>query len=196
VDVVASSTVVYYAIHRQSFTPVTQSSAVANTQGVDFTPQADDDIYSDEWYCDAEGNVNMSGGYACSAIFDLTQNVAWLCYQANSAECQSFKFSSTETNATPGYRADFVIENNTNQYASNNNWPDFSPVTMVSDAAVVTGQGTGPLSNWVDTVTDPYVNLLLDWTTGGPSMVDVSVNKNANIGNGVSWNPVYEGSQR
>ena len=37
-------------------------------QGVDFTPNAGDEVFVQEWYCDSKGHVKMAGGYGCSIM--------------------------------------------------------------------------------------------------------------------------------
>jgi len=35
-----------------------------------FTPIPNDTIYSVEWYCDSQGNLNLNGGYGCTFLED------------------------------------------------------------------------------------------------------------------------------
>jgi hypothetical protein len=144
-----------------------------NTQGVNFTPNAGDSMQSEVWYCDAAGNINMQGGYECSKIVDFTQNVEWDCTKAGDPTCPSEVIPPTSFH---GQYADFVVELDTDEVsgaAYADEWPNFSTITMSTDALVVTGDSS--TGTHVNVGTDPAVQVAPDWTTGVPSFVDMSV---------------------
>jgi len=145
-----------------------------------FTPKQGDSIYAQEWYCDAKGNKNLSGGYACTYMFDNTQGIAWNCTQAGSKGCQSYALPNTDlVNGYLGQTAGFIIENDTPEVVKKNQeWPDFAPVTMTGSAFVVKGNGTSGIGTWVSTskcascshspTVDPEILLNTDATASVP----------------------------
>jgi len=165
-------------IHRQDFASADPASAF-DGEGADFTPRSGDLIYSQVWYCDAKGNENLSGGYACSLMIDVTQNVEWECDQRDGAECQSFAIKASELkNGQLGQTAEFIIEGDTDEVFGNcpsssktscyDEWPDFSPVTMYGSALVVKGSGTSGSGTVQTVATDPSVTLRTDDVTSIP----------------------------
>jgi hypothetical protein len=186
VDVQLTATTQTFGIHRQIFPATSSAKSFFNStyashydeEGTRFSPSSGDAIYAQEWYCDAKGNLSLSGGYACSTLFDLTWGLIWECDQANSSDCQSFPLPSVElANGILGQTAEFVIEGDTDQAPGNcpspktqcyNEWPDFSPVTMNGDALVVKGSGVSGTGTWVTTNSDPFVTLLTDDVTSIP----------------------------
>jgi len=181
--VMATATNAHYIIQRQSFAPHGHTGAQGDTAGVSFTPQAGDVIYAQEWYCDATGNPNLAGGYACTYMRDDTSHVVWDCSQANSTVCASYPLTSGDlTNGNLGQSAEFVIENDTLESGPNVtvfSWPPFDSVTMSGTALVVQGSGAGSTLNqnagaWVTAISDPSVQLAPDWTNG-PSYLNISL---------------------
>ncbi len=168
-----NSTAVTYLIHRQMF--ATNLNGAGETEGVNFSPSANDTIYAEVWYCDANGKPDLSGGYACSYLDDETAGQYWQCSQASGTSCRSYQMGSTVNGESSlGQWAEFVVENDSIQFSSNNDWPDFAPIQMAGDATVVTGDNT-----WVGTATtttDPFVHIMDDWTeTTNPSNLTVSL---------------------
>ena len=173
VDVNATGTSVVFGIHHQDIAspqkwihcPVSSgpcTNAGNDNAGSRFTPAPDDTIWAEEWYCDAKGNENLLGGYACTYMLDETQGTAWDCSQAKSSDCQSYALPSADlVNGNLGFWADYIIEDDT---PHNGEWPIFSAVTMSGSAYVVKGNGTSGTGTWVSTSTDPYVKLLTDAT--------------------------------
>ena len=173
VDVNATGTSVVFAIHHQDIASPqkwihcpTSSGPCTNpgndNAGTTFTPSAGDSIWAQEWYCDAKGNENLHGGYACTYMIDQTQGVTWDCSQANGSDCQSYALPAADlVNGNLGFWADYIIEDDT---PHNGEWPSFAPVTMNGSAYVVKGNGTSGTGTWVTTSTDPYVKLLTDTT--------------------------------
>jgi len=154
-----------------------------------FTPKQGDSIYAAEWYCDAKGNENLDGGYACTYMFDNTQGIAWDCYTAGSKGCQSYALPNKDlVNGFLGQTAGFIIEMDTCQAITgpgscgsktpSEEWPDFSPVTMTGSAFVVKGSGTSGVGTWVSTskcpscstvpAVDPEILLNTDATASVP----------------------------
>lgn len=208
VDVNTTATTAVFGIHHQDIaspqkwtkcpaaTPCTNPGN--DTAAITFTPNAGDAIYAEEWYCDAKGNQNLRGGYACTHMLDETQGIVWDCSQANSSNCQSYALPAADlANGNLGQQAEFIIEND-NPNAGE--WPDFTPVKMSGSAFVVQGSGTSGAGTWVTTASpggpkyvapDPNVQLLTDATaptprgdghllitlpTGGVKWTDVTTN--------------------
>jgi hypothetical protein len=174
VDVNASPTAGNYGIHRQNFYHDLPKGSI-DEQGVDFTPNSGDEIFVEEWYCDAKGHVKMAGGYGCSIMIDKTQSIEWECDQASSPDCQSYPIESKFlTNGALGQTAEFIIEDDTGEVSGNcpsktncyDEWVDISPVTMTGNALVV--KGTSSTGKTVTTSTDPVVSLFADNTASAP----------------------------
>jgi hypothetical protein len=202
-DVQTTSSAVFYGIHRQDFDPHTVGT---DEEGTRFTPNAGDNIFAQEWYCDAAGNVNLTGGYACTYMLDTTQNVVWKCDSATTtiSDCTSYKLKSADlANGNLGFWADFIIEDDTDEFVKNSaEWPDFSPVTMLGTACVVKGSGATSgggykCEKWVSTAsgtdgsvhssTDPSINVLSDANISNP-MVRGDGHLNITLpAGGVTW---------
>ncbi|MGA2537370.1 MAG: hypothetical protein ABSF53_15240 [Terracidiphilus sp.] len=177
-DVGTTSTAGGYGIHRQDFDPHTAGTDEGGTR---FTPNAGDTIFAEEWYCDSKGNVNLTGGYACTYMSDSQQHVFWACDSATttSSDCISYKLESADlANGKLGFQAEFIIEDDTDEDVKNSQeWPDFSPVTMTGAACVVKGS-SADCEKWVSTEagtagsehasTDPTINLLTDDNISNP----------------------------
>jgi hypothetical protein len=88
-------------------------AADSNGYGGAFTPNPGDSIYSQEWYCDSQGNPNPNGGYGCTYLYDYTTSATLSCVSANGSPCWSVKAPSSWTSF--GTDADFVIEDQTPQ---------------------------------------------------------------------------------
>ena len=175
-----------YSINHQGFGHVTCPTNAPNctkpgddNAAITFTPKAGDSIYAQEYYCDAKGNLNLRGGYACAWMQDVSQGLFWNCTQANSPNCQSYTLPAADlVNGALGQTAEFIIENDTGEIvgqSNSNEWPDFrsSPVTMTGSACVVQGSGVGccgqgSCGKWVSTNTDPLVVLLTDNNWSNP----------------------------
>jgi len=183
VDVYSTATTASFGIHHQNFDPWVKCPATPyctnsgnDTAAITFTPKAGEQIYAEEWYCDAKGNVNLWGGFACTYMFDYGQAIFWDCSQADSSACQSYTLQAKDlANGYLGQQAEFIIENDTPQYVKNSQeWPDFSPVTMTGSALVVKGSGTSGTGTYVSpngsggTKTDPEIQLLTDNTASTP----------------------------
>jgi hypothetical protein len=161
IDVGTTKTAATFGIHHQCFDPHTKGSDTAGTR---FTPKPGDLIFLEVWYCDGKGNLNLSGGYACTFMIDLTRASVWACDRANSSDCPSYKLDSADlVNGNLGFWADFIIENDSGQVVKGSQqWPVFSPVTMVGWASVIKGNGVSGDAKLVGTTTDPKVRWLVD----------------------------------
>ncbi len=194
-DVQTTSTTASFGIHHQDFggwikCPASPRCTKAGNDnaGITFTPKQGDSIFAQEWYCDAKGNKNLTGGYACTYMFDNTQGIAWDCHLPTSA-CQSYALPNADlANGNLGRYAEFIIEMDTCQAISgpgscgsstpSQEWGDFSPVTMTGAAFVVKGNGTSGVGTWVSTskcttcshspVVDPAIQLNTDNTASKP----------------------------
>ncbi|MGC2122133.1 MAG: G1 family glutamic endopeptidase [Xanthobacteraceae bacterium] len=132
-----------------------------------FKPNSNDLIYSQEWYCDSAGNLNINGGYGCTFLFDENTGAIQSCTAANGSPCQSVpalplcSVNPRATNCmTLGGAAEFIIENTSPQLKPPTTaFPDFSPVTMAGSAySSKTGGYTQTISN------DSSVHVLTDFT--------------------------------
>jgi hypothetical protein len=61
----------------------------SNGYGGDFNPNPGDQIYSQQWYCDSVGNLNLNGGYGCSFLHNMTSGAILSCTAANGSPCWS-----------------------------------------------------------------------------------------------------------
>jgi len=171
VDVNATATAVSFGIHKQNFNPwIPEGPAEGDEAGTRFTPKPGDSVFAQEWYCDATGHNDLAGGYACTYMVDLTQQVVWSCDQAQNSDCESYKLKPADLgNGKLGFQAEYIIEDDTGEVVKNSlEWPDFSPVTMRGSALVVKGSGHSGEGRAVTTTTDPYVTLLTDATASTP----------------------------
>jgi len=179
-DVHTTATIATFGIHHEFiFHGKGHAWSKGNDNGgTPFTPQAGDTIFGEEWYCDATGNLNLSGGYACTLMIDGTQHVEWECDQANSSECESYTLKPADLgNGKLGYQAEYIIEDDTDEVVPNSaEWPVFSPLTMLGSACVVQGSGASgtPLvaantsCKWVTVNNDPSVKMLTDGNASNP----------------------------
>jgi hypothetical protein len=85
----------------------------SNGYGGSFTPSVGDTIFSQEWYCDSEGNLNPNGGYGCTFLEDFTSGATLSCTIANGSPCWSVPALPSWTSI--GTDADFIIEDQTPQ---------------------------------------------------------------------------------
>jgi hypothetical protein len=177
VDVGATSTTASLGIHRQNFYHDLPKTSI-DEQGVDFTPKSGDEIFTEEWYCDANGHVKMAGGYGCSIMIDRTQSIEWECDRSTSSTCQSYPIESKFlANGALGKTAEFIIEDDTAETDGNcpkatsktscyDQWATISPVTMTGSALVV--KGASATGKTVTTSTDPAVTIYTDNTSSIP----------------------------
>ncbi len=143
-------------------------NADSNGYGGAFVPKPGDEIFSQEWYCDAKGNLNLNGGYGCTYLHDLTSGAILSCTLAAGKPCWSVKAlplcsasPKTANCMTIGRAAEFVIENQSPQVSSTSTaFTDFTPqVTMTGSAY---SSQTNKYSQTVNN--DSTVSLLTDFT--------------------------------
>jgi hypothetical protein len=178
VDVEATTTAGYLGVHRQNFYNGLPKDNTYDVQGVDFTPKSGDKIFLAEWYCDSKGNLDMLGGYGCTNVVDVTQNVSWTCNKSDGSNCASYPIKSSDlANGILGQSAEYIIENDTAESFGNcpkatkttecyDQWVDISPVTMTGDADVF--EGATKFIKTVTTSTDPVVQLQTDISASIP----------------------------
>jgi hypothetical protein len=138
----------------------------SNGYGGAFTPKPGDQLYSEEWYCDAAGAPNINGGYGCTFLENLTSGAILNCSKAAGTPCWSVKalpLCSVNPNAgncmTLGADAEFIIENQSPQVSTTSTaFTDLSPVTMAGSAYSLATKSYQTIS------TDPSVYLLTDFT--------------------------------
>jgi hypothetical protein len=130
----------------------------SNGYGGAFVPNPGDHIYTQEWYCDSKGNLNLNGGYGCTFLEDDTTGSILSCTQAGGSPCWSVKASS---GMTLGKAAEFIIENQSPQVSSSSTaFTDFTPTVTMSGSAY-----TSKTNAYSQTISsDPNVNLLTDFT--------------------------------
>ena len=140
----------------------------SNGYGGAFTPSINDQIYSQEWYCDAKGNLNLNGGYGCTFLFDETSGAILNCTIAGGSPCWSVKAlplcsvsPKTAGCMTLGKSAEFIIEDQSPQLSSTSTaFTDFTPAVTMTGSAYSTR--TGSYSQTIDS--DADVSLLTDFT--------------------------------
>ena len=143
----------------------------SNTYKVSPTPHAGDQIFSEEWYCDATGAADLQGGYGCTFLEDETTGGIFSCTSKKDAACLSVKALPS---FTLGEAADFVIEMEQG--------PAFTAFTPA-----VTMQGTAyssALGVFSDVTTDPTVFRLIDFTNSPLTEMQVTLGSPDLI----SWN--------
>lgn len=72
-----------------SFREYCCGDGVSNNYSGSFNPSPGDQIYSQEWYCDATGAVDINGGYGCSLIQDTTTGAILSCNSPTGSPCPS-----------------------------------------------------------------------------------------------------------
>jgi hypothetical protein len=126
-------------------------------------PSANDLVFDEAWYCDANGNQNINGGYGCNFFHNLTTGAIVSCTSPTGTPCSSDKaMPLCSSGNTPhcmvlGNSAEFIIENEAGL-------TDFYPtVNMEGWATNTAGASFGPGD-------DPAVTLLTD--TNGTSHLE------------------------
>jgi Fungal fucose-specific lectin len=140
----------------------------SNGYGGNFTPAPGDKILAQAWYCDANGQVSISGGYGCSYLYDFRSGAVFSCTaprgSPGSQPCwsvQALPLCSANPSApgcmTLGASAEFILENQSPQLSPPmDQFPMFTPTLAMS--------GTATTSTGISTVdVDPNVILLTDY---------------------------------
>jgi len=136
----------------------------SNGYGGAFTPNPGDEIFDQNWYCDASGNINIKGGYGCNYLKDLTTGAILSCTSPTGSPCWSARVHS---GMVLGVNAEFVIENQSGQCCKPaTQFTDFAPrVTMTGSAW---SSKTGSFSQTVSS--DSKIFLLTDFTNSTSHM--------------------------
>jgi hypothetical protein len=145
--------------------------------GGQFVPSPGDTIYSQAWYCDANGYVDINGGYGCTYLHDISSGAILNCTSPDGSPCSSVKAlplcavsPQTPNCMTLGTTAEFIIEDQSPQVlASSTAFTDFTPRVTISGSAFSTTTNTSQFIS-----TDPSVYLLTDFTNT-TTHIDVSL---------------------
>jgi hypothetical protein len=139
----------------------------SNGYGGNFAPSVNDEIFSEQYYCDAEGNENINGGYGCSFLDDEKSGAIFSCIEADDSLCWSVPAIA---GMTLGDSAEFVIEDTSPQLGKGTNqFTDFTPeVTMQGEAWSLSADTYEAVN------LDPVVYVLTDFTNS-TSHMNVSV---------------------
>jgi hypothetical protein len=132
----------------------------SNGYGGNFTPQPGNQIYAENWYCNARGDIDASGGYGCSYLVDLTpgDNAVFNCTQPGGSPCWSVPAIA---GMTIGKAAEFVIEDDSPQVSKTSTaFTDFSPAITMTGWAYSTR--TRAFSQSIGN--DPSLHVLTDFT--------------------------------
>ena len=145
----------------------------SNGYGGAFVPAPGDKILAQAWYCDAQGQVSLGGGYGCTFLYNFRSGAVFSCTApkgtAGSSPCWSVKalpLCSVEPNApncmTVGTSAEFILENQSGQLTPpTDQFPKFRPaIVMTGMATNATGIST--------TNTDPNTVVLADYAHAPP----------------------------
>ena len=148
----------------------------SNGYGGAFVPSPGDKILAQAWYCDANGQEDIGGGFGCSYLYDYQSGAVFSCTtpkgSPNNQPCWSVKaltlcsVNPTAPNCmTLGTSAEFILENQSGQLSPpTDQFPKFTPTVAMSGAAV-TSTGVSAVD------TDPTVTLLTDYAHGPPCML-------------------------
>jgi hypothetical protein len=147
--------------------------------GTNFGPGPGDPIYSEEWYCDSNGNLDINGGYGCTYLFDLKTGAVLSCTSSTGSPCPSVQalplcsVSPSPNCWTVGTTAEFIIENESPQLtAPSDVFTDFAPAVTVTGSAY--SSATGSYSQTIST--DPTIELWTDYPrTDTTTHIDVSL---------------------
>src|SRR6185312_1630379 len=151
----------------------------SNGYGGAFVPAPGDKIFAQAWYCDAQGNPNLNGGYGCSYMYDFRSGAVFSCTKprgtSGSTPCWSVaalplcSLSPRTPNCmTAGPAAEFILENQSPQLT-----PPTDQFPPFKSAIAMTGSATGTKGP-VTVAGDPTVILLTDFPHGLPK-VNVSL---------------------
>jgi hypothetical protein len=114
-------------------------------------PLPGDRMFSETWYCDADGNWNLHGGYACNYIMDATSGDYQSCsYAADDGfNCPSLPIPAVADSA-PGTSAELMVT-----AASGSSLATFTSQLKMEGSAESLSAGTAVTVN-----TDPSVTVL------------------------------------
>jgi hypothetical protein len=156
--------------------------------GVDFggafVPNPGDVLFIQNWYCDADGSVDLNGAFGCSFIHDLTSGALLNCTTANTVcpAAQGLTLCSVDNTVpncmTPGTSAEFIDEEASDQQGNPVAYTPFTPTVVMSGSALSDASGAGQFFE-DDVTNDPTTFLLTDWTTASTHL-DVQVGTSFN----------------
>jgi hypothetical protein len=154
-----------YEAEFQYATPSNQTSCYSSECFMFFVNPGDT-IFSEAWACDANGAVNISGGFGCFFAQDLNTNQFMDCNLANSGSCRSLPAKVT----FQGLTAEAIVENNANAWCTGGGtFDDFGDAKIYLD-----GWDTSSPSTEQDFSTVSNSTLTLTNGSGSP-MDDVAV---------------------
>ncbi len=141
----------------------------SNGYGGAFIPEPGDSIFSQEWYCDSSGKLNINGGYGCTHLHDLTSGAILDCTSPSGSPCWSVPALPTcsKTRKSPncmtlGLAAEFIIENQSPQM----NPPGVAFTDFWGQVAMSGSAYSSATNKYSQTIsTDPSVHLLTDFTS-------------------------------
>jgi hypothetical protein len=156
-----------------------------NDSGIQaFTPHPGDKIFSEEWYCDKDGNENVNGGFGCTLIVDITTNAVLNCSKSTGSPCASVKASA---GMVFGKSAEFIIENQSPQVGSSTLFPVFHPTVDMAGSAFSTKTNT-----WNTVSDDPSVVVLTESTNVPTHIAVIAGSANDTF---FTWNSVWTPQQ-
>jgi Peptidase A4 family len=143
-----------------------------------FVPSPGDKILAQAWYCDANGQANLNGGFGCSYLYDFQSGAVFSCTTprgsgSNPPPCWSVRalplcsVNPTAPNCMKlGLGAEFIVENESGQISpSADQFPRFTP------AMVMSGVANSVSKNGVTVDNDPAVSLLRDFQHRPPHVL-------------------------
>jgi hypothetical protein len=142
-----------------------------------FTPSPGDKILAEAWYCDANGQENINGGFGCSYVYDFRSGAVFSCTtpkgSPSNPPCWSVKalpqcsVSPTAPNCmTMGPAAEFIFENQSPQLTPpTDQFPPFAPSIVANYVAV---SATGKVTTISD---DAAVTRLVDYPHNPPPVL-------------------------
>jgi hypothetical protein len=169
----------------------------SNGYGGAFTPSPGDKILAQAWYCDANGQANVNGGFGCSYLYDFHSGAVFSCTSPKgspgNAPCWSVRAlpacspTPTPNCMTFGPAAEFILENQSPQLTPPTD--QFPPFTPAIDATYIAASASGKVTTVSN---DPSVFLLTDWQhnpppvfvalQGGDTVINVGAGPGSDIG--------------
>ncbi len=73
----------------QSFREYCCGDGPSNNYRGNFNPAAGDELFVQNWYCDASGNLKLKGGFGCSFVHDKTSGATLSCTTSTGSPCPS-----------------------------------------------------------------------------------------------------------
>jgi hypothetical protein len=148
-----------------------------NGYGGAFVPKPGDKILAQAWYCDANGQPNLNGGFGCTFLFNFRSGEVFNCStprgNGSNPPCWSVRalplcsVSPTTPNCmTLGMSAEVIMENQSEPPADQ--FPRFTPALAMGGVAVSVSQ---PQGRFVTTSDDPAVFLLRDYPHRPPHVL-------------------------